>query len=121
MKEQLFLTNFKNKENKMKKITALAMAALFGAAMLSTPLSADVNKGKKLYSKKLKKSCGFNGAKFAKKHTQAQWEKAKGNMAAEIKKLCPAVKDSAVKSKYLKHYYDFAHKYASDSGNVPAC
>jgi len=105
----------------MKKITTLAMAALFGAAMLSTPLSADVNKGKKLYAKKLKKVCGFNGAEFAKKHTQAQWEAVKGSMDKEIKKLCPAVKDSALKSKYLKHYYDFAHKYASDSGNVPSC
>jgi hypothetical protein len=105
----------------MKNFKTLALAALFGAAMLTTTVSADVNKGKKLYSKKLKKACGFNGAKFAKKHTQAQWEAVKDNMAAEIKKICPAAKDSDVKSKYLKHYYDFAHKYASDSGNVPAC
>jgi len=105
----------------MKNFKTLALAALFGAAMLTTTVSADVNKGKRLYSKKLKKACGFNGAKFAKKHTQAQWEAVKGSMDKEIKKLCPDVKDGSVKSKYLKHYYDFAHKYASDSGNIPSC
>ncbi|RLA81900.1 MAG: cytochrome C, partial [Epsilonproteobacteria bacterium] len=23
--------------------------------------------------------------------------------------------------KYLQHYFDFFHEYASDSGNVPSC
>jgi len=40
-------------------------------------------------------------------------------MQAEIKKICPNAGD--LKEKYLKDLYDFAEKFASDSGNVPSC
>ncbi len=104
----------------MTKMTKLAVAALLGMAVLSTTASADVNKGKKIYMKKMKAACGFNGAKFATKHTQAEWEKIKGagKFAAEAAKLCPGLK---LKPKYVNDVYDFAYEYASDSGNVPSC
>jgi hypothetical protein len=104
----------------MTKFSKLALAALFAVAMLGTTASANVEKGKKIYSKKLKGACGFSGAKFAAKHTQDQWEEIKnaGKFADEVKKLCPKAK---FKDKWSKDLYDFSYEYASDSGNVPSC
>jgi len=104
----------------MTKTTKIALAALLGLAVLTTSASADANKGKKLYMKKMKASCGFNGAKFAAKHTQSEWEKIKGagQFAAEAAKICPGLE---LKDKYVNDIYDFAYEYASDSGNVPSC
>ena len=92
-----------------------------GMLLTGTSVMADATKGQKLYSKKLKKACGFTGAKMAAKHTQDEWKAVKdgGKLEEEIKKICPEVK--AVKAKYLEHLFDFFHKYASDSGNVPSC
>ncbi len=104
----------------MTKTTKIAVAALLGLAVLSTTASADANKGKKLYMKKMKSACGMSGAKFATKHTQADWEKIKGagTFAAEAAKICPGLK---LKDKYVNDVYDFAYEFASDSGNVPSC
>jgi len=107
----------------MKKIAKIALAATIVLSVGATSAVADVAKGQKLFTKKLKKACGISGAAFAGKHTQGEWAdiKAAGNMAGEIKNICPNVEDKAVKEKYLEHYFDFAHEYASDSGNVPSC
>ena len=104
----------------MTKITTIALSALLGLAVFTTTASADANKGKKIYMKKMKSSCKFSGAKFATKHTQGEWEKIKGagQFAAESAKLCPGLK---LKDKYVNDVYDFAYEYASDSGNVPSC
>ncbi len=102
----------------MKRILVSSLLAL---GLLSTAVYADVAKGQKLYSKKLKKPCGITGAKMASQHTQDEWENImeEGNLSAEIKKICPNVKD--VNEKFIPHYYDFFYEYASDSGNVPSC
>jgi len=105
----------------MNKIVKIALGATLLLALGTTTASADSAKGQKLYSKKLKKACGMTGAKMAAKHTQDEWEGLKGSLADEIKKICPKVKDKALKSKYMNHYYDFFYKFASDSGNVPSC
>jgi len=107
----------------MNKIVKIALGAAVILSLGATVASADAAKGQKLYSKKLKKACGMNGAKFAAKHTQDEWTaiEESGKMADEIKSICPKVKAKALKSKYLKDYYDFAHDFASDSGNVPSC
>jgi len=104
----------------MNKITKIAVSALLGLAVLSTTVSADAAKGQKLYSKKMKKTCGFSGAKFAAKHTVDEWTAIKdgGKFEAEAAALCAGVK---VKAKHAKHIIDFAIEYASDSGNVPSC
>jgi len=104
----------------MKKFLSLVMAGAMALALTSTVASADSAKGQKLFSKKLKKACGFTGADFAKKHTQDEW-KAIGvaGMSDEIKKLCPSAKP--LKKKYLKDILDFSVNFASDSGNVPSC
>lgn len=106
----------------MTKFTKLAVAALFAVAALGTTASADVAKGQKLYSKKLKGACGMTGAKFAAKHTQDEWEEIKeaGKFADEVKAICPKV-EKGYNDKWSDHIYDFAYEYASDSGNVPSC
>lgn len=105
----------------MSKMIKLALAALVMVTMSATTLSADAVKGQKLYLKKLKGACGFNGAKMAAKHSQMEWEMVKDDLAKEIKNICPKAKDKALKEKYLPHYFDFFYEYANDSGNVPSC
>ena len=106
----------------MNKFTKLAVAALFAFAVVGTTASADVAKGQKLYSKKIKGACSFTGAKFAASHTQDEWEEIKeaGKFATEMKTLCPKLEKS-YKDKWDQDLYDFAYEYASDSGNVPSC
>jgi hypothetical protein len=104
----------------MNNITKLAIATLLGLTLLSTTASADVKKGQKIYLKKLKAACGFNGSQFAAKHTQDEWEAINeaGKFAEEVTKICPKAK---IKAKYVPDVYDFAYEYAKDSGNVPSC
>jgi hypothetical protein len=103
------------------KLFKMALVAMFALSLATTTASADVAKGQKLFSKKLKKGCGMSGAKFAAQHSQDEWEEImeNGKMADEIMKICPDVKK--VKEKYIEHFYDFAYEYANDSGNVPSC
>ncbi len=111
------------KGGEMKKIATIVLTALLGLSFVSTAAFADANKGQKIYQKKLKKVCGFNGAKFAAKHTQDEWEEIydNGKFEDEIQKLCPKYHKGYLKASQLKHVYDFAYEYASDSGNVPSC
>lgn len=101
--------------------TVLAATLVLGVS--ATTLSADAVKGQKLFIKKLKKPCGFNGAKFAAKHTQDEWESIHqaGKFEDEIIKICPKVQKGDVKEKWIQHIYDFSYEYANDSGNVPSC
>jgi hypothetical protein len=107
----------------MNKMIKVALSALTVLSLSAVSASADADKGLKLYSKKLKESCKQSGAVIAGKHTQGDWEKINksGKLADEIKKLCPAVDAKALDPKYLGDYYDFFHKFGSDSGNVPSC
>ena len=107
----------------MNKIAKIALGATLILSLGATAASADAAKGQKLFSKKLKRACGMNGGKVATKHTQDEWTAIEnaGKLKSEIKKICPKVKDRALKSKYMKDYYDFFHDFASDSGNVPSC
>jgi hypothetical protein len=99
------------------------LTALLVMGLMGTVASADVAKGQKLYLKKLKSKCGFSGAAMAGKHTQGEWIELRedGALKTEIKTICPKVKDSLLKDKYMDHYFDFFHEYANDSGNVPSC
>ena len=107
----------------MNKIVKIALASTLLLSVGTTTLSADKDKGQKLYMKKLKKDCKVGGAGMAAKHTQGEWKAIQdaGKMATEIQTICPGVKDKAIKAKYLDHYYDFFFEYGSDSGNVPSC
>jgi hypothetical protein len=107
----------------MKKFLSLIFTALLSVSFVSTVAFADAAKGKKIYQKKLKRGCGFTGAKFAAKHTQEEWKSIYdgGKFKSEIKAICPKVKANKLKDKWLKHLFDFCYEYASDSGNVPSC
>jgi len=110
----------------MKKLLTMVTAGFFAMSLIATPASADAEKGQKIYSKKVKNLCGFNGAKFAAKHSQDEWEELydEGKFAEEMGKLCPRgakIFTSKKFERYLEHLYDFAYEYANDSGNVPSC
>ena len=106
----------------MNKLLKIALMGALGVALATSSASASVKKGQKLYAKKLKKVCGFNGAEMAAKHTQDEWEDiGVDGLKDEIKKFCPNATDKQLKDKFMKHYYDFFYNYASDSGNVPSC
>jgi hypothetical protein len=108
----------------MKKI---AMSVIVGLALLATAASADADKGKRIYQKKLKSACGFSGGVFAAKHSQDEWTEAKedGTLSEMMTEACPAGKDffesEKFKKKFSSHLYDFVNDFASDSGNIPAC
>ena len=105
----------------MTGLVKKVLAGLLALGLLSSVAYADSAKGQKLYSKKLKKACGFSGAKMASKHSQDEWEGLKDGLSDEIKSICPNVTSKSLKGKYLPHYYDFFYEYANDSGNVPSC
>ncbi len=107
----------------MFKLLKIVLVASLALGVVSTSAMADPVKGQKLFIKKLKKPCGFKGDVFATKHTQAQWQAImkEGKMKAEIMSLCPKADGKKIKDKYIKHLFDFAYEYASDSGNVPSC
>jgi len=106
----------------MNTTIKMALAAVLLLTLGATSVNADVAKGQKLYTKKLKGSCGISGATAAAKHTQDEWsEIGTAGMAVELKNICPNIGDRALKEKYLQHYFDFFKEYASDSGNVPSC
>lgn len=104
----------------MKKLLTLVFAAVVGLSFVSSSAFANVNKGQKLFIKKMKKPCGFDGGTMAKKHTQDEWKALQdaGKMNDELTSICPKAKP--LKEKYVKHVYDFMYNYASDSGNVPS-
>jgi len=107
----------------MKKITKTILTTLIFVAFSAVTANADVSKGQKLYLKKLKGTCGVNGAVMATKHSMGEWKTLyeSKQLAGELKKICPKVKDKSLKEKFLPHYFDFFHEYASDSGNIPSC
>jgi len=69
----------------MKKILSIVASTVLLASLAATTVSADPAKGQKLYLKKLKKSCGINGAKMAGMHTQDEWESFKDAGTLEMK------------------------------------
>lgn len=107
----------------MKKLLKVTLASCLILGVAATSAFADSSKGQKIFIKKFKEPCGFNGAKFAAKHTQAEWEKIykDGKFKDELIKICPNVNADDVKDSWIEHIYDFSFEYAVDSGNVPSC
>lgn len=107
----------------MKNITKLALTALLGFTMLTTAVDAgSINKGQKIYGKKIKGQCGDKtGGEFAATFKQKEWEDAfkAGTFEAKVKEVCPTME--TYKEKWTPHLFEFAYEYASDTGNEPAC
>ena len=107
----------------MKKLmTALTLVAF---TMVSTPTtsSASVATGQKIFKKKLRKYCGFSGVRFARLHSQDEWEEIydSGKFIDETKKLCPKLDVSKIKKTWWKEIYDFTYEYGTGGSHVPKC
>ena len=97
------------------------MKLLMSVILLSgIGFAGDINKGKRVYLKKMKAPCNMNGVKFAKTFNQDEWEEfyEDGTFGKEVKTICPK---SKLKSKYESDLYSFVYKYAKDSGEIPSC
>lgn len=107
----------------MKKIILITIIAVFGLVGATVPVSADINKGQKLFKKKFRKSCKFSGVRFARYHTQDEWEEIydSGKFPEEAKKICPRLKLDKIKNTWWPHVYDFVHEYGKGSSHVPHC
>ncbi len=106
----------------MKKL--MTVLTLVAFAMISTPTtaSAGVDRGQKIFKKKFRKYCRFSGVKFARNHTQDEWEEIYDDekFQEETKKICPRLKLNKIKDSWWEDVYEFSYKYASD-GVVPKC
>lgn len=87
-----------------------------------TQLNSSEIIGKEIFRKKLRKKCGFTGARFARYHTSAEWEslKSEGHFIEEIYKICPRVSKN-INTKWVDPLYEFSKSYASDTGKYPPC
>ncbi|WP_353662931.1 hypothetical protein [Hydrogenimonas sp. SS33] len=106
----------------MKKLFVFFIASLF----LASAMNGSVFKGQRAYMKLCKK-CHKSGGKLSQSHTQEEWEDYfddnakllldahKNNMDAMEKLQSKRFK------KNIRNLRQFFVKYASDSGNVPAC
>jgi len=105
-----------------RMLTILALAFFVMASMPTVVSAASAKKGQKIFKKKFRKKCGFSGVRFARNHTQAEWENIyeKGKFPSEAKRICPRLKVKKIKKKWWKDVYEFSYKYASD-GVVPKC
>jgi hypothetical protein len=105
----------------MKKCVGMILILFIGVS-----LDASVYKGQRAYMK-LCKSCHGSGGKLVKQHTREEWENYfKEN--GKLLKLVHAKDEKAMEKlhspmflKNIKHMRQFFHKYASDTGNIPAC
>ena len=106
----------------MKKIMTIVVLALFVMASIPTVAIAGANKGQKIFKKKFRKKCGFSGVRFARNHTQVEWEDIydDGKFPEEAKRICPRLKLDKIKLSWWEHVYEFSVKYAKD-GVVPKC
>ncbi len=109
----------------MKKSASALLAVLVAVGVISSSASADINKGKRTYMKKCK-VCHGNGVKGAKLKTQAEWNNAFANDAAEFKAWHKGTKaeeyvNSKSFEKKMENLKDFLHEYGSDSGKEPSC
>ncbi|MGM0532858.1 MAG: cytochrome C [Campylobacterota bacterium] len=101
----------------MKKLVLTAVTV----GLLAVGASADADVGQKVYSQVFKDKCQMSGTKFAAAHSQDEWQEIMdaGNFGSQMAAMCPDVQ--TVPQKFQKHLFDFAYKYANDSGNVPSC
>jgi hypothetical protein len=108
----------------MKKIMVAIVYIGFSMLLTTTTASAGNNakKGQKIFKKNFRKYCRFSGVKFARNHTQDEWEEIweEGKFQVESLKICPKLKVKKIKPKWWKDVYEFSFKYASD-GMVPKC
>lgn len=112
----------------MKSLIRVVLATLLLGAVAVTTASADADKGQRYYLKVFKPVTGFDGARFAAMHSQAEWEALFADngkkFIEEWSAKYPDLKNFLESDKFqriLPDIRDFAVKYANDSGNIPSC
>ena len=101
----------------------MVVAAFFGLSVMATSAVADQSDiGQRVYLQMFADACGMNGTRFAAQHTQIEWEDIleDGLFEERMIEICGG-NIEAVPERFIPALFDFAHKYASDSGNVPSC
>lgn len=99
---------------------------LFSVVIGLTVVQASVYKGQRIFMK-VCKECHRSGGDLAEKYTQDEWEEFFEGDAKKMKEAhaddvaAAKVLESKRFSKNIKNLKDFFYRYASDSGNVPAC
>ena len=106
----------------MKKAMVFILIAALSMISTTTVATADVKMGQKIFKKKFRKKCRFSGVKFARHHTQAEWEEIwdDGKFQDETKKICPKLDVTKIKDAWWEDVYEFSVEYASD-GVIPKC
>lgn len=107
----------------MKKwITNLSLVLLMMSLFPSHSI-ASATLGKKIYKKKFHKKCGFSGAKFARNHTQSEWEAIyeMGNLPREAQAICPKLDLLTLESDIWDDIYQHVTKYAIDGVAPNGC
>lgn len=107
----------------MKRLMAVLTLAAFMMVGTSTVASASVATGQKIFKKKLRKYCGFSGVRFARLHSQDEWEEIydSGKFINETKRLCPQLDITKIKKPWWKELYDFTYEYGTGGSHVPKC
>src|SRR5665648_495060 len=97
----------------MTKMMAVLIFVAFSMVGTTTVASADIEKGQKIFKKKFRKYCGFSGVKFARMHTQDEWEELYDNkkFPEEAKKICPRLKLNTIKAEWWEDVYEFTYEY----------
>ena len=106
----------------MKKLLVAFFVITLTMVTFTTTATAGASKGQKIFKKKFRKYCRFSGVKFARHHSQDEWEEIweEGKFKVETKKICPKLKLKKIKDTWWEDVYEFSYKYASD-GVVPKC
>jgi len=107
----------------MKKLLLTYIAICFAMVGTTSTLSANAQKGQKIFKKNMRKACGFSGVRFSRSHTQEEWKEIyeANKLQQEAKKICPRLKLEKIKDSWWPNIYDFSYEYASDSARIPKC
>jgi hypothetical protein len=101
------------------------VVSLMGLGVTAGTVSAKAStvEGQKIFKKKFRRSCRFSGVRFARYHTQMEWQSiyTEGKLSEEAKALCPRLNVDTIDSDEWFRVYEFIYEYASDSGHVPSC
>jgi len=111
------------KGTSMKKMLVVLSLLMFTGLSTEVMARTQLEKGQKIFKKKFRKYCGFSGVRFARKHTQDEWEEIwdDGKFQEETKKICPKIKLKKIKKSWWKPVYEFTHEYGQGGSHVPHC
>jgi len=107
----------------MRKSMFIMSVFLIVSVITQASARSDLIRGQKIFKKKFRKYCGFSGVRFARQHTQDEWEEIydEGKFQKESKKICPRLKLEKIKKSWWKPVYEFTHEYAQGSSHIPHC